>query len=316
MKKEQYIKINKVLFVLVIIGCFVSTGLQAQQNPIYTQYLFNPSHINPAYIGSTEYFNISMQSRHQWVGFDGAPTTQVISLNKPLPYLKSGIGLSLYNDNIGPGNCAGGTVDYAFHINVTKNSKLGFGLSLGLKYYAYELSDLTSTDDPMFSSDEKTKLLPSFGFGLFYYSDNYYLGISTPELVKNLDVFDKDGETKMIPSSERHYYLMAGYVYSLLNYDIKLKPTLLVKMIPGVPASYDIGLQSIIREKFWIGANYRVGDSFSPIVQVQVGRKLRLAYSYDFTISELKKYNNGTHEIALIYVFSKEPSRIKSPRYF
>lgn len=312
----QFMKLLLIpIFVLLVVFCSNNT-VKAQQEPVNTQYLFNPIPINPAYTGSTDFFNITLQSRHQWVGFEGAPSTQMLTLNKPMPYFNSGIGLTVLSDRIGPVKCTGFTASYAYHLKLTEKIKLGLGVNLGFKHYIVKLSDINEDNDRLFSSDQTTKMLPGIGCGLFCYSDDFYAGVSTPELVKNTDVFDSHSSMKMIPNQERHYYVMAGYIYSFEDYNLKLKPTVLAKMINSAPASFDIGVQAVYKDKFWFGANYRPGDSFSPIVQMQLFNKLRFGYSFDFTTSELQEYNKGTHEIALFYVFSKEPSRIKSPRFF
>ncbi|MBL0129155.1 MAG: type IX secretion system membrane protein PorP/SprF [Flavobacteriales bacterium] len=292
----------------------VSTRAIAQQDPLYSQYMFNTLAVNPGYAGSADVFTVMALSRHQWVGFTGAPATQTILAHTPLPSKKMGLGLSIVNDKIGPTRQTGIYADYAYRIRVGANAKLSFGLKGGMNLYQADLANLTTVDPDAANVNVKGTMLPNFGAGLYYHTPRYYAGISVPKLLENhIDAATASG---VVTSSEvRHWFLIAGYVLDM-NRGLKFKPSIMVRSVEGAPLSMDVNLNFLIRERIWLGGMYRVGNSFGVLGQYQVNDQFRLGYAFDLTTTKLGAYNAGTHEIMLNYDLRFFTGRTVSPRYF
>lgn len=302
---------KKLIIIIVVLGF---TKVFAQQDPMYTHYMFNTLSINPAYAGSREALNISGLLRAQWVGIDGAPITQTAFAHMPIFNYSMGLGLSVVNDNIGPVNQTIVYADYSYTIKFKEKHKLSFGLKGGFNYMTGSLSNLTTTqqNDQAFSQNVNSKILPNFGFGMYYHSDYWYLGASTPKLIENKIVQNTDLQNS---KEQRHYFIIGGGVIKLSE-PIKFKPSVCIKMTQGAPISWDVSAMFLLRDKLWLGTAYRWDDSFSFIGQIQVNDQFCVGYSYDINTSDLRKYNYGSHEIFLSYDFSFKRDRIMSPRYF
>ena len=303
--------------ILYIIAAFLLTNSFtsfAQQDPMFTQYMFNTLAVNPGYAGSRGALNVTGLFRNQWVGIEGAPVTQTFFAHTPFISKNMGLGISVVNDKIGPINQTMMYGDYSYTIKVTENSKLAFGLKGGVNIIKGNLTniDIKEQNDESFSSNIDYKPLPNFGFGLYYHSESWYVGLSTPKLLQNKIESSVD-YSKL--SEKRHYFLIAGYVFDVTN-SIKFKPSILTKVTEGAPLSLDITANFLFKEKLWLGVGHRLGDSFSALMQLQINEQLRVGYAYDYTISKLTKYNFGTHEIMLSYDFIFRKDKILSPRYF
>ncbi len=302
------------LVIYLLLG-FVAK-VMSQQDPLYSLYMFNLASINPAYNGSNQFTTLTMQTRKQWVGFEGAPTTYLISVNQPLRFINSGVGFTLVSDNIGPGANYNILCDYSFHFTVYQKIKLGMGARGGIKYFRANLNDLAYTFDPALAENQYSGVVPTVGFGLFFYTETWYAGISTPEMLKDSYIFRNSSSSVSNPKEERHFFISAGYVFQFKSADIKLKPVVLAKKVYGAPFSLDFGLHSLFKNRYTLGCNYRFGDSVSPFLQIQLTDKFRIAYAYDYVTSKLQKYQNNTHEFAIFFDFNKLPERIISPRFF
>ena len=291
----------------------------AQQDPMFTHYAFNTLAINPAYAGTRDALTITGLNRMQWVSFSGAPITQTITAHTPIINKNIGLGLSLLNDKIGPTNTLSFYVDFSFKIKINEKAKLSFGLKSGLNYKKANLSDLLVTDpsDPMFLADQKSKLLPNFGFGLYYYTDKYYVGISIPKLLENNFTENTVNGDANLASDKKHYFLIGGAVFNLSE-DIKLKPTSFVKVTSGAPIQMDLTANFILKDKFSFGLMYRTGDAFGVLVGMNITDQLSVGYSFDWSMTNKTfKYNQGSHEIMIRYdLMFKESKIIRSPRYF
>lgn len=297
---------------------FHSQTVSAQQDPMYTQYMFNTMSVNPAYAGSKEDFNLIFLNRRQWVGFEGAPITQTITVHGPINFKGQhmGIGLSYVHDKIGPLNTNNVFLDFAYRIKVHEGGYLSMGAKAGIEVRKNGLTTLDPVDmqDPAYVQDITSNITPNFGAGLFYFTDKYYLGVSTPKLSK-ADL--SDGNAALYEEqTERHYFIIGGYVWDL-NQDFKFKPAFLTKLVKGAPASVDLTASMMYRNRLIGGVSYRFGDSFGAQVQARVFRRVWLGYAYDFTVSDLGSYNNGTHEIMINIDFGLPQGEvIKSPRFF
>ena len=314
----KYPRILKVA--LLVFGLVSVAGAYAQQQPLSTMYMWNQLILNPAYAGSRDAITASAVWREQWVGLEGAPSTQVISLHSPLPGDKIGLGLTVENDNIGPSNNTGVWGDFAYRIQMSEKSKLSFGLRAGFGVYQASLRDLDNIDvnDPVFNKNVENNFLPNFGFGAYYYGDRGYVGISSPTLIEGELNSGRNPSGKAQDLDKRHYYLMGGYVFSLSqdSTGVMFKPSTVIRMVEGAPVSFDISANFLIKQKLWLGAAYRYQDAVAAIVSFQFTEHLQAGYSYDFGTSSLRSYHHGSHEIMLTYDFFKRDVKTKNPRYF
>ncbi len=308
MKRAQ--GMASVLLVMISIAGTTS----AQQDPMYSQYMFNTLAFNPAYAGSADVFTVMALSRHQWVGFDGAPATQTFLAHSPLKVENLALGFTAINDKIGAAHQTSAYADFAYRIRTGADTRLSFGLKGGMNIYQADLASLTSVEVDPAKVNISGQLLPNFGFGLYWHGPRYYLGASAPKLLENkLDAVN--GNVLVTTSEARHYFLMGGYVMDLSR-DIKFKPSFMVRTVEGAPLSLDLNANFLLRDRIWFGAMYRLGNAFGLMGQYQVNDQLRVGYAFDLTTTRIGAYNAGTHEIMLSYDLRFVKGRTISPRYF
>lgn len=285
----------------------------AQQEAMFTHYMFNTQAVNPGYAGSRDALTATALNRSQWVGFDGAPTTQTLTLHAPVFAGAAGAGLSVVNDKIGPLTNTSVFVDLAYRMKLSDKGTLAFGLKGGVNLFRAALSDLTIEDesDPNFQQGTRSLTNPNIGFGLYYSSERYYVGLSTPKLIEN------DLESVSSGTEKRHFYFIAGSVFDLSD-RVKLKPTTLVKMTPGAPIQADVTGTFLLDDRYWAGAMFRTGESAGILLGANLTQQLGIGYSFDFSYTNSTfEYNLGSHEIMLRYdFFFGQGERVKSPRYF
>lgn len=305
-----------ILFLLVmLIG---SMDTHAQQEPLYTQYMFNTVSVNPAYAGTRDAMNLLLLSRIQWSGLEGAPKTNTFTMHTPLNNYKMGVGFSIVSDKIGPVNNYYFNFNYAYRINLTDKLILSMGIKGGFyNYYVGLGSDMVEDpSDPAFQGNLERKFQPNAGVGLYLYTDKFYAGFSIPKMIQTDLSNAETNSTNVFGELKRHYFLMSGYVFDVSS-DLKLRPSLIYKMVEGSPPSTDITAQMIYQEKYWLGATYRIGDAVAFLANVQISKQLMIGYSYDFSVSHLSSYNRGSHEIMISYDFDGFiKNKVKSPRYF
>ncbi len=303
---------NIYLTIIIVLNGFYA---MAQQTPQFTQYMYNTISVNPAYAGSREALSIVGIHRSQWVGMDGGPTTQTLSLHSPLRNEKIGVGFSFINDKLGYENFNYLYADFSYTVNLTEKTKLAFGVKGGFSYYSIDevlFNDPKVYNDPYFQ-DKLNRWTPNVGAGLYLHQQKWYVGVSSPKLVEN--DYNKSGNYVALEQS--HFYTIAGYVFDLNNSgSIKMRPTTLIKYTKGSPLSYDATLSFLFNEKFWIGGSYRFDDSVGALVDFKITEQLRLGYAYDYPISDIRPFTSGSHEIMLIFDFKFGQSKFKSPRYF
>jgi type IX secretion system PorP/SprF family membrane protein len=304
--------------ILIVIALLLLFNLESygQQDPMYTQYMYNTLSVNPAYAGSRDALSITGLLREQWVGIDGAPSTQSLVVHSPIYGDNMGLGLSVVNDQVGPIHQTMLFADYSYSIQTTDNAKLAFGLKAGMNILQGDLLSLHSNnsgDQAIY--DISSKLLPNVGVGVYYYSDKGYLGLSAPKLLQqSISTYTNNNASDNV--ERRHYFLIGGYVFDLSEH-IKFKPAFLVKAVSGAPLSIDLSGNFFFNEKFGVGLAHRFDDSFSGLLQYYVTPQFRIGYSYDFTTTDLRHYNSGSHELMLGYDFNIiEDKRIHSPRFF
>lgn len=291
---------------------FSFSAAMAQQQVMFTQYMFNQLALNPAYAGSHRTLSVTALARKQWAGLDGAPSTQTLSVHSPIKNQRVGVGLLVVNDKIGVTKQTGLYNSYSYRIPFQNGGRLAFGLQIGFTAYNAQFSKISDTD-PTFAGDVR-EVHPNVGGGLFYNTKLFYVGFSAPQLIQN--TFDRnnlDSDSKML----RHYFLTAGYVFTL-NRELKLKPNFLVKAVAGAPVQFDVNLNLLMREVLWVGLSWRSFESVDALLQFQISEKLQFGYAYDFsTTTKLSRVNSGSHEIMLNYrVLTKKRSRFVTPRYF
>lgn len=290
----------------------------AQREPMFTQYMFNESFVNPAYAGSHESIGMNILYRDQWVGMDGSPKTQTFSIHSPLKNRKIGLGLAILNESIGVSNQFLASANFAYRIRM-RRSVLQFGLQGGFVNDIENYSKVTTIDpgDNHFSKDIKKYFMPNAGFGTYFYTKKFYVGFSIPRLLENK--IDPSLPNEVVNNvgnfSVWHYYFATGYVFTL-NQDLKFKPSIMIKSVPNTPVEIDFNTNFLIRDLIWLGAAYRTGDAVSGLLGIQLSKQLRLGYSYDYTLSDLQKFNSGSHEFTLSYNIGLSKARITSPRYF
>ena len=292
---------------------FLTLATYGQQQVMFTQYMFNGLAINPAYAGIHEGLSASILWREQWVGFEGAPSTQTLSLHSPIGQSSASYGGMIIRDKIGVTEQIGAMGAAAYRIFISEDARLSFGLQASMTNFRADYIDSTTGSDPLLSQSNINEFKPNFGFGLLYHSDKYYLGFSIPQMLnQSFDQTNESSESQLV----RHYFLTGGVVIDL-NPDFKLKPNVLIKYVKGAPVQLDLNLNLLIKEIVWVGASYRSFDSIDLLMQLQLTPRLQLGYAYDLsTSSELRSVNSGSHEIMLNYVFQLTKTRAVSPRYF
>ena len=313
-------KIFKILFSsLVGFTIFLSVGLPfygfSQQDPVFTQYMNNLLTIQPAYAGISGSLNITGISRAQWVGFEGAPNTNTLTISGALRKFNVGLGLSIINDKWGPIRQNGVYIDYAYRIRILQDQYLSFGLKGGFNISQAYLSDLWINDpnDQTFANDVKINFLPNLGVGIMWHSERFFLGASAPKFLKNR-MRSENGDN--VYREVLHFYGMGGYVF-FINDVLKFKPTILYRWAERTPSYIDFSGSLLLYDRVWIGTTYRFKNSYGLIFQFNVNNQLKFGYSYDQTTFHPSQVNSGTHEFLISYDFvSGRRGRQITPRYF
>lgn len=314
---KQFIKNNNTLTILVLL--FIATlgnvnQTFAQQDSQYTNYMYNTINVNPAYAGSRGVMSIFGMHRTQWVGLDGAPVTNVASINTPIINSNFGMGISFVNDRIGPSDENTISADISYTIQTSETYKLSFGVKgtanlLNVDYTKLNRYDLT---DPQFQNNIDNQFSPNIGAGIYFHSDKLYAGLSVPNFLET-EHFDDNASAS---ARERmHYYLIGGYVFDLSD-NIKFKPAFLSKVVTGAPLQLDLTANFMFNEKFVLGAAWRWDAAVSGLAGFQVNENWMIGYAYDAETTKLANYNSGSHEIFLRYEFKGKKEKVVSPRFF
>jgi type IX secretion system PorP/SprF family membrane protein len=313
MKNITAVKASVIVFLILVMGSFGK--VHAQYDAMFTQYTNNEMFINPAYTGSKEALAITALHRQQWIGVEGRPITTTISIHSPIWENKMGLGLSVLTEKIGVTNRTILYASYAYRVKVGKGY-LGFGLNGGIHIQTDRYTQLATDqiDDPRFSANVRNRVTPNFGFGINYYTDKFFAGISIPRLI---DDHVTIGQDKKVSFSLKafHYYLTVGRVFNITD-GFKLKPSLMMKAVVGAPVEFDITVNSLIKERLWLGLAYRSGSDMSVILGVQLGPRFLISYSYDYSTTKLNKFTAGSHELVLSALFGYKGKKIVSTRYF
>ena len=300
---------TKFLFFALLFTGFVS---YAQQDAQYTQYMYNTINVNPAYAGSRGVTSIFGLHRTQWVGLDGAPTTNAFSINAPLGSNLGG-GLSFVNDKIGPTNENTISADISYTIQTSETYKLSFGVKGTANLFNLDVSKLNpeQAGDPSLQNLDNN-FSPNVGAGVYFHSDKLYLGASVPNFFETKRYSDND----FVVNKERmNFYFIGGYVFDVTE-SLKFKPAFLTKVVEGAPLQLDVSGNFLINEKFVLGAAWRWSAAVSAMAGFQVSDGLYIGYGYDLETTKLRNYNSGSHEVFLRFELFKRQDKIVSPRFF
>jgi len=301
---------TKLFSIAILFASFLSF---AQQDAQYTQYMYNTINVNPAYAGSRGALSIFALHRTQWVGLDGAPITNTLSVNTPFNNSKLGLGVSIVNDEIGPSTSNSISTDISYTIPVSETFKLSFGIKGTANLFSVDINKLNPSDqgDPQFQNIDND-FSPNIGAGLYLHSDKAYLGFSVPNFIETDTYNDND---VAIYKEKINYYLIGGYVFDL-SPSLKFKPTFMTKLVEGSPLQVDLSGNFLFNEKFTLGLAYRWSASVSAMAGFQISDGFYVGYAYDFETTELDNYNSGSHEIFLRYEIFKKNNKIVTPRFF
>jgi type IX secretion system PorP/SprF family membrane protein len=294
--------------------------VQAQQDPHYTQYMYNMNVVNPAYAGSKESVAGSILYRTQWVGLDGAPKTGTVSVHSPVGK-NVGLGLSVINDKIGPVEETNAYADFSYTLNLGGEHRLALGLKAGATFQKVGLYDdigsgyVPDGNDPAFRENTSNTYF-NVGTGAFYYTQKFYVALSVPNMLKatHLDVTE-NGEELEFGSETSHYFLTGGYVFDLSS-NTKFKPSFMLKSAFSAPTSLDCSANFMFYDKLEVGATYRLDDSFGAMVNFAVTPSIRIGYAYDHITSDLKGTAPASHEFMLLFDLNVPKKVSISPRYF
>lgn len=302
----------KLKFLVCVVVTFLVTKAQAQQEPHFAQYFDNTLYVNPAYAGSKGVMNAMLLHREQWVGINGRPRSTTLSLQSPLPYESVGLGLTAVNDVIGPLNQTMIYGDFSYSLRFANDSKLAFGLKAGVNMINIGTSTLSTTQegDPSFLQSVSNKVNPNFGFGIYYHSDRWFIGASTPKIIESSYSTIDRGTIE-----RRHYFGIAGFVMDV-NPMWKLRPTTQFKYTMGAPYSIDASLAAIYDDRFYLGGMYRLDAAFGLFIQYQINSQFKFGFATEFGTQAIANYNTGTFEAMISYDFLYKKSGIRSPRYF
>lgn len=305
---------KKLYITVLLLIALGYSDLYAQQDPHYTQYMYNMNVINPAYAGSKENLSFGLLYRQQWVGIEDAPTTFSFSGHSPVGK-NVGMGLSVISDQIGPVTEQNAYADFSYTLNLGGEHRIAFGLKAGATFHKVDLLSINPTlpdpNDGAFGDNASDAYL-NVGSGVFYYTNKYYLAFSVPNMIKATHL---DFNGVQYGNDVSHYFLTGGYVFDI-NPSLKFKPFFMIKSAFNVPASIDLSTNFLIQEKLELGASYRIDDSFSAMVNYAISPNVRLGYAYDHIVSDLNVTTPSSHEIVLLFDLNFPKKVSRSPRYF
>lgn len=319
MNMKYFLQMKHIYATLAISLMLVMTA-SAQQDPHYTQYMYNMNVINPAYAGSKDNLSIGLLYRTQWVNIEGAPKTATLSIHSPVGK-NVGLGLSAISDKIGPVEESNVYADFSYTLNLGGAHRLAFGIKGGATFQNIGLfSDIGNgfvpdANDNAFSENTSNTFL-NIGAGVFYYTEQYYLAFSVPNFLSNtyLDVTD-NGQSYQFGSETQHYFLTGGYVFNLSE-NTKFKPSFMLKSAFNAPTSLDVSANALFYERFELGATYRLDDSFGGMFNIEVTNGIRIGYAYDHIISSLNASTSASHEFMLLFDLNSLKKVSISPRFF
>jgi type IX secretion system PorP/SprF family membrane protein len=307
--KKTYRNWLKVYWI-VLVTLVATNSVCAQQDFINSQYMFNLININPAYTGSKDVLSTSLSHRSQWVGFEGAPSTQVLSIPAPITKLKIGVGLQIFNDVIGPRQMNGFNTSYAYHFKLGQG-KIGFGLRAGIVNYTYNWDKLNYKDaqDVVIGQGKQSGLIANMDFGAYYKDKMQFAGLELAHLATPT-LSATSTEINLKP----HLSIFYGRAFEI-NKNLVLKASVLGRA-SGVSQFFDLNSSILIKRKIWVGLTYRTAGAIILLTDYFVTPKFRVGYSYDYYFNNLNTTQSGSHEIFIGFDMDIFKNNMLSPRYF
>ena len=304
---------------LIFMVTLVAASSYAQQDSQFTNYMYNTININPAYAGSRGVLSIFGLHRNQWVGLDGSPLTNTLSINSPINNSNFGIGLSVVNDRIGPSDENSFSLDISYSVKTSETYKLSFGVKATANLLNIDFTKLNiyNPGDALSQYNVDNKFSPNVGAGVYLHSNKTYLGLSVPNFLETSHFVKGESSftANSVASERMHFYLIGGHVFDLSG-NVKLKPAFLTKMVQGAPLQVDLSANFLFNDKFTLGAAYRWDAAASLLAGFQVSDSWFIGYGYDMEVTKLANYNSGSHEFFLRYELFKNYDKVVSPRFF
>lgn len=305
---------NKKVYSLIVVLCLLLGTVSAQQDEQLSLYNYNPLYYNPAYAGSKSALSIVSMARFQWINFEGAPSTQFLSVHTPVMGQNLGMGVNLVNDQVGSRKRTAVYYNVSSGIRLNDNNdRLAFGLSVGMDALSYDFTNLNVQDptDPFYGEQISTTKA-NVGGGLYYYNESFYVGVSSPRILESKALDANNVQTAL---NQRHFFITGGKVFTL-NSVVKFKPTTLVKITPNSPLTFDLNTNFLLYERFWAGAFYRFHEAVGLNFVYNYKNMIHVGYGYEFPINRLVDYQSGSHEILLQIDIASKKNLFTSPRYF
>lgn len=311
--------------VLLVFICLLTVSVMAQQDPQYSQYQFNQMIINPAYAGTKDVLSAVIDIRKQWSGFDGAPSTQSLSFHGPLKKKRIGLGLSAYNDAIGPKRVTAAYGNISYILPITSQLKLSFGVRAGVVNYVYDFNKINYKDageTNALANLGTNKLKPDFDAGFFLKSNSFYAGVSATHLNAAYIYNDNVSYTNATGSQVEYdlTYKLNTHIFAIVSKGFKageslvINPTISLKYTTGA-SSLDLNLNFLIKQRVWLGTFIRSGGTIGALCQVIITDNIKVGYSYDAALGKVQKRLGNGHEIMIGFDMNTFKSKMLSPRY-
>lgn len=307
-------------YLIFIVFLSLPSTLFAQQEPQYTQYMYNTQIINPAYSGNREMLSFGLLYRTQWVGIEGAPKTVTFTINSPIGKRRNmGLGLSVIHDEIGPSTQTDVAIDYAYAIPVDDDTRLSFGIKGGFDVLEVDFTklDIYNPHDPLYQENIDNRWQPKIGAGVYLNTDHWYIGASVPNFLETQHyVRSNNSNMQSIASDRMHFYFIGGYVFDF-SFNLQFKPTTMIKVVRGAPLQWDLSANFIFDEKLTLGASWRGDAALAAMAGFQVSPSIFLGVGYDYQLTDLQKYSDGSYEVIMRFdVINTFDAIMKPFRYF
>ncbi|RMG87134.1 MAG: type IX secretion system membrane protein PorP/SprF [Bacteroidetes bacterium] len=288
---------------------------RAQSDLLYTHFIYNKMAYNPGVTGSRGTPQFLALYRNQWMGLDGAPRTGTFNAQIPFADRRNALGVGLTSDKIGKVNNLDFDFTYAYHIPVGKANKLSLGINARIEQTKidWDLANPLESGDDEIPSGQETAFTPNFGFGAYFFGEQYYIGVSAPRLLKNSLYLDRNFDSKTLDVTT--FYVMGGWLFPV-GASVEMAPSAMMTFNPSAPVDLDVNLNFIFMKSFWLGASYRLGDSVDGMIGYEFENGLRFGVAVDNTLSDLEKLTQGSWEVMLGYTFKCKDCDVVHLRFF
>lgn len=296
---------------MVIMLC---SNMGAQHSQLISQYMFNGLVLNPAYTGAKNNLAVNLNYRNQWVSFEGAPESQIASIHGPLDKSPLSFGGMVTREKVGLSSEVSALGTSSYRMKMTEGHLyLGLGAGVAVRNSNWTEATIEEEGDPLFEANSQGQLRPIFSAGAYYQNKTWYLGYSSPSIMRY--EYPSSEEVRSIFSfTGIEHMLTGGYAHEVNRYFV-IKPSFLLRSIPASGYQFDLNTNVILRKKVWMGMSYRFSESVIAMIEYQINHQLRMGYSYDYGLGDIGRYSDGSHEVMLMWVFRKQ-SFARNPRYF